>query len=118
MVYAAAMLPELCYFHRAYLKRVLYILQLTSECVKVMVLVTTLVLKIFSNFYHVAKLLLDKGSDVNGTDYHGLAPIHVATHLGFSRLVCLFLSHPECKVDLLVSEITNCDDFLKRFYTE
>ena len=52
-----------------------------------------------SNHYYVVKFLLDEGCDVNARDLKGNTPLHVATGLGFSRLVALFLSQPNCQIN-------------------
>ena len=54
---------------------------------------------LWSNHYHVAKLLLDAGSDVNAKGSLGRTPVHVAAALGFSRILGLFIEQPNCKID-------------------
>ena len=54
---------------------------------------------LYSNHYHVAKLLLDEGSDVNAKGFSGGTPLHVASALGFSRILDLFLKQPNCKIN-------------------
>ena len=57
----------------------------------------------YSNHYHIVKLLLeDESSDVNGLDSDGHAPVHIAAIWGFSRVLSLILSHPDCKIDMQV----------------
>ena len=56
-----------------------------------------------SNHYHIVKLLLDEGSDVNAADREGHAPIHIATVWGYYRILSLILSHPNCQIDIPVS---------------
>ena len=55
-----------------------------------------------SNQYSVAKLLLDKGSDVNRIGYLGVSPVHMAAALGFSRILGLLLQQPNCKINIQV----------------
>ena len=59
-----------------------------------------------SNHYHVAKLLLDEGSDVNARGNAGNTSMHVAAAMGFSRLLQLFLEHPKCDVNAQVHMYT------------
>ena len=47
----------------------------------------------------MAKLLLDEGSDVNAKGFSGGTPLHVASALGFSRILDLFLKQPNCKIN-------------------
>ena len=55
-----------------------------------------------SNHYETAKLLLEKGSDVNEKILEGATPIHIAAISGYSRLLRLFLQQPNCQINATV----------------
>ena len=96
------MYPSFC---RLGLEKRPYTLQLTCEyeykCVYMYNQRNTRLLHC-RNYYHIAKLLLDRGSDVNEKDNAGHAAIHIATIWGHRRILSLLLSHPKCQIDLLV----------------
>ncbi|CAI8033696.1 E3 ubiquitin-protein ligase mib1 [Geodia barretti] len=52
------------------------------------------------NYYHITKLLMDEGSDVNISDVSGNTPLHNTCGLGFSRMVALLLSYRKCNLEL------------------
>ena len=55
-----------------------------------------------SNHYEVAKVLLEKGSDVNEGECKGLTVVHAAAHFGFFRILNLLLAQPNCLINAQV----------------
>ena len=55
-----------------------------------------------SNHYHVVRILLKEGSNINERNEHGATPVHMAAVSGYSRVLGLFLQQPNCDINAQV----------------